>query len=64
MEPWAIWQKLYGDFTDWRVRLYESLANHQLSYEALHALSGDLRQVLEHVETEMAGAEAREEGKQ
>ena len=60
MEHWAIWQKLYGDFTDWRVRLYEAIARHQLSYDALHTLAGDLRQALERVEAEMLAAEDRE----
>ncbi len=60
MELWAIWQKLYGDFIDWRVRLYDAIARHQLSYDALHTLAGDLRHTLERVETEMAIAEERE----
>ncbi len=60
MEPWAIWQKQYGDFTNWRVRLYDAIVRHQLSYDALHTLSGDLRQALERVETEMLITEERE----
>ena len=62
MEPWVIWQMLYRDFTDWRVHLYDAITRHQLSYDALHTLAGDLRQVLERVETEMLIAEERDTG--
>ena len=60
MAPGIIWQILYSAFTDWRVHLYDAIAKHQLSYDALHALAGDLHQVLERVETEMLQAENRE----
>ena len=64
MERWQIQQKLYGDFQDWRVNLYQALAEHRLAYDWLHTLAGDLRQMLERVETEMLQAENREQNEE
>jgi hypothetical protein len=50
-------ERLYRQFQDWRVNLYQAIANHSLSYERLDTLAGDLRQALERVETEIMNAE-------
>ena len=55
--------KLYRDFQDWRVKLYQAIANRQCSDAMLQTLAGDLRQTLERIEnaTQQADPEKREQ---
>ena len=50
--------KLYRDFQDWRVKLYQALANRQCSDDVLQTIAGDLRQTLERIESETQQAES------
>jgi len=60
LDPRIIEQQLYGKLQNLRVDLYQAIAQHQLSYDWLHAFAGDVRQILERVETEIPAAEQRE----
>ena len=62
MEREILGQRLYDRFSDLRIELYQAIANHELSYHWLHVLSGDMHQVLESVDSEMARAEQEEKG--
>ncbi len=60
MDPHIVQQNVYSRMQDLRVDLYQALGTHQLSYDWLHTAAGDLRQMLERVESEMVAAEQRE----
>jgi hypothetical protein len=60
MERWQTEQQLYSKFTDMRVDLRQAISQHQLGYDWLHALAGDIRELLGQIEGEMVLAEQKQ----